>query len=80
MVEVKLSTNSTLVKGYTRQLEAYERGEKSAKGYYLVIDVGRMGNKQKRLIALKNHAAMEGSRVSPIIFVDGKKRKSASRL
>ena len=80
LVEVKLSRNRKLVEGYTRQLEAYKTGEETVKGYYLVIDVGQMGMKDQRLTTVKNQAAKAGKRVSPIIFVDGKRRPSASKL
>ena len=80
VVEIKLSTNGKLVKGYTRQLETYKTAEETRKGYYLVVDVGQMGEKAKNLIALKNEAAARGEVTSPIIFVDGSRRPSASKL
>ena len=80
LVEIKLSRNRKLVEGYTRQLEAHKAAEQTPKGYYLVIDVGEMGIKDQRLIAVKNLAAKNGELVSPIIFVDGSRRPSASKL
>ena len=80
LVEIKLSRNRKLVEGYTRQLEAYKTAEETLKGYYLVIDVGQMGMKDQRLTTVKNRAAKNGDRVSPIIFVDGTRRPSASKL
>jgi glutaredoxin len=50
------------------------------KGYYVVVDVGQMGNKAKSLIDTKNTAAARGQVTSPIIFVDGGRRVSASKL
>jgi len=80
LVEIKLSRNSKLVEGYTRQLEAYKTAEETVKGYYLVIDVGQMGQKDQKLTKVKNQASQNGSSVSPIVFVDGTKRPSASML
>ena len=80
LVEVKLSRNRKLLEGYTRQLKAYKTGEETVKGYYLVIDVGQMGMKDQRLTTVKNQAAKAGKRVSSIIFIDGKRRPSASKL
>jgi hypothetical protein len=80
LVEIKLSTNSKLVKGYTRQLETYKLAEETVKGYYVVVDVGQMGNKAKDLINTKNAAAARREVTSPIIFVDGSRRVSASKL
>ena len=80
LVEIKLSYNGKLVAGYTRQLEAYRTAEEALKAYYLVIDVGHMGHKYKRLLEVKHRAESEGQLVSPIILIDGSRRRSASKL
>jgi hypothetical protein len=80
LVEIKLSTNTKLVRGYTRQLETYKSAEETVKGYYVVVDVGQMGDKAKNLIDTKNAAAARAEITSPIIFVDGSRRVSASKL
>jgi len=80
LVEIKLSTNGKLVPGYTRQLATYKTAEETQRGYYVVVDVGKMGNKDKALLATKNGAASKGETTSPIIFVDGIRRPSASKL
>ena len=80
LVEIKLSRNSKLIAGYRRQLEAYKKAEETLNAYYLVIDVGQMGNKDQRLEAAKNRARKDGERVSPIIYVDGTRKPSASKL
>lgn len=80
LVEIKLSTNGKVVKGYTRQLETYKTAEETIKGYYVVIDVGQMGDKAKNLIALKNGAASRGELTSSITIIDGIRRASASKL
>ncbi len=80
LVEIKLSRNSKLVAGYTRQLETYKKAEETVKGYYLVIDVGLMGKKAQLLLQVKNQAALKGNPVSPIVFVNGLQKPSASKL
>jgi hypothetical protein len=80
LVEIKLSTNSKLLAGYSRQLETYKGAEETTEGFYVVIDVGHIGKKRRNLISLKNREAATGRKVSPIIFVDGIRRLSASRL
>jgi hypothetical protein len=80
LVEIKLSTNSKLVAGYTRQLETYKGAEETTKGFYVVLDVGGMGDKLKQLIAKKNEMAKAGRPVSPIVVIDGTRRPSASKL
>ena len=80
LVEIKLSTNGKAVHGYSRQLETYKTAEETLKGYYVLIDVGKMGDKAKTLLALKNAAAASGEPTSPIIFIDGIRKLSASKL
>lgn len=80
LVEIKLSTNGKVVNGYTRQLETYMTAEQTVRGYYVVLDVGQMGEKGKKLLALKNAATAHGAATSPIIFIDGLRRLSASKL
>lgn len=80
LVEIKLSKNGKLINGYTKQLEAYKTAEETLHGFYIVVDVGQMGEKDKRLLEIKNEAVAKGQQVSPIIFVDGSRRASASKL
>ncbi len=79
LVEVKLSTNNKLVSGYEAQLEAYKAAEETFRAIYLVIDVGKMGNKDEKLIDTKNSYVNLQFPVSDIIFVDGKQQVSASK-
>jgi hypothetical protein len=80
LVEIKLSTNPHILAGYTKQLETYKGAEETTRGYYVIIDVGQMGRKDTQLIALRNAELLKGNKTSPIIFIDGKRRLSASRL
>jgi len=80
LVEIKLSTNGKVVKGYNRQLETYKSAEETLKGYYVIVDVGQMGEKGKNVLALKNEAVAKGEVASPVIFIDGIRRQSASKL
>lgn len=80
LVEIKLSTNTKLVKGYTRQLETYKAAEEAQRGYYVVLDVGSMGKKDEELVRLKNDASADGKQVSEIVFIDGTRKPSASKL
>jgi hypothetical protein len=80
LVEIKLSTNSKVVAGYEKQLSTYKDAEETTRGFYVVLDVGKMGKKDERLIAVKNRETKAGKRTSEIIFVDGRRRPSASKL
>lgn len=79
LVEIKLSTNSAVVSGYAKQLEAYKKAESTTRAIYLVINVGSMGNKDKRILDLKNDAIKRGESASEVLFVDGTQQKSASK-
>lgn len=80
LVEIKLSSNPKVIDGYTKQLEAYKAAEEATRAVYLVIDVGGMGTKDDRLVALRNLAVKRGERPSELTFVDGNRRRSASKL
>jgi hypothetical protein len=80
LVEIKLSTNPKVVAGYGKQLETYKGAEETTRGFYVVIDVGHMGNKAKELLAAKNAQAKAGKPTSEIVFIDGIRRASASKL
>ena len=60
LVEVKLSSNGQLVSGYSTQLELYKKSEETMKAFYLVIDVGGMGNKDTRLFKIRNEVSAQG--------------------
>lgn len=79
LVEVKLSTNPKLVHGYETQLEAYKKAEQTMKAFYVVINVGKMGKKDKRLISVRNKASKCGDPLSGLVFIDGAMRPSASK-
>ncbi|MGH0032850.1 MAG: hypothetical protein ACQGVC_23910 [Myxococcota bacterium] len=79
LVEVKLSSNTKLVSGYEKQLGAYRAAQQTMRAIYLVVDVGRMGKKDEKLLQVKNDRAGRGEPVSEIVFVDGKVKPSASK-
>ena len=49
-------------------------------GLYVIVDVGHMGKKDQRLLAVKNAATARGEPTSPIHFIDGSRKASASKL
>lgn len=76
LVEVKLSTNAKLVAGYEKQLDAYGAAEKAVSATYLVLDVGRMGKKERQLIEARN---ARSGQTPEIVIVDAKPKPSASK-
>lgn len=79
LVEIKLSTNSSTVPGFNNQLEHYKKSQETESATYLVIDVGRMGKKDDRLIKERNEAIKRGEPVSELEFVDGTLKPSPSK-
>lgn len=80
VVEIKLSRNPKIIDGYTKQLEAYKTAEETMSGFYVIVDVGQIGKKDQRLLATKNAASGRGEATSPIYFIDGSRKVSASKL
>lgn len=80
LVEIKLSSSSKLIDGYTLQTETYKQAESAAKAFYLVIQVGEHDDKIKKLFDVKNELAKQGDTLPEIITVDALKKISASKL
>ena len=80
LVEIKLSTNSKVIEGYSKQLQQYKDSEDALNAIFVVIDVGKMGKKDTALLKVKNAAVGRGEPVSDIQFVDGRRKKSATKL
>ncbi len=79
VVEIKLSTNSSVVKGYEKQLKAYMAAEDTSRGHYVLIDVGKIGTAWKRLQQIANKD-MNFKKTRTLHLVDGTYKVSASKL
>lgn len=79
LLEVKLSTNKQLVHGYEKQLALYDKAEKPAESYFLIVDVGNMGKKLKRVEEIQKSYIKEKRRVPHLRVINGRERKSASK-
>lgn len=80
LVEIKLSDNPKVIGGYERQLETYKKAEHTMRATYVVIDVGKMGKKDKELLKLQGTRKKEGLPASEVVFIDGFVKASASKL
>jgi hypothetical protein len=78
-VEVKYSTNTSLVKGYVNQLPAYNRAEKATYSIYLVIKTKNSSASIRRLQAAATKQKLKKERVPEIIVIDGQWQQSASK-
>src|SRR5262249_30810866 len=79
VVEIKLSTNGKVVSGYEKQLKSYMSAERTQRGRYVLIDVGKMGNKWDRLQAIAKQNP-KFARERALHLIDGTLRESASKL
>lgn len=79
VVEIKLSTNSSVVKGYDKQLKAYMAAEDTSRGHYVLIDVGKIGNAWQRLQQISKKDT-DFQKARSLHLVDGTYRVSASKL
>ena len=80
VVEIKLSTNGKVVAGYEKQLATYMAAEETALGYYVILDVGRMGKKYETVLEHRNAAVAKGQAPPPVVLIDATRRPSASKL
>ena len=79
LVEIKLSTNPNVISGYEKQLMTYAIAERTTRASYIVIDVGKMGRKDEKLLKTMNDNKGKGKPTSEIIFIDGLLKLSASK-
>jgi hypothetical protein len=77
VVEVKLTSNNSLLHGLKEQLVTYAKAEKTNRGVYLVIDNG--GATEKRLKEFNEAVDASKAEGFEVIFVDGTPKKTASK-
>ena len=81
LIEVKKASSGSLIAGYTKQLPAYEKAERTTSGYYLVIkDKPNTDKSIERLQNTQLEMIHEGKHCAEIIVVDATEKKSASKL
>ncbi len=78
-VELKYSTNTSLLKGFQSQLPAYNKAEKTDTSIYLIIQTQRTHKNIDTLRKLADKSKQKGERVPEIIVIDGQKQQSASK-
>lgn len=78
VVEMKLS-KGTVESGYKTQLEIYKKAAATSAGIFVIMDIGGMGMKLKKIQRLRDAAIAAGERASEIIVIDAKRRASASK-
>ena len=79
VVELKLSTNTSLKHGYVKQLEEYKAGHETDAGFFVVLDVGGGNGQIKQVLRLESTARNNKEPHSQVVVVDGTKKRSASK-
>lgn len=79
LVELKMSDNPQLLHGYTVQLEAYKRGQRTSEAIYLIVDVGAGARQLEAVVTLATEAENNGEPHSTVAIADGTPKLSASR-
>jgi hypothetical protein len=71
VVEVKLTTNSSLRHGYEVQLAEYQKAERTASSVYIIVDVAGGSQKQANEVALFGESKrLVGEPAPNLILVD----------
>ncbi|HHT7467236.1 TPA: hypothetical protein ACT1U1_004449 [Raoultella ornithinolytica] len=78
LVEVKLSSNGKLLHGYEKQLEIYKNGDDTDRAFFVIVDIGHLGEKYQKVQQARVSAVNEGLRASKIIHIDAQQKDSAS--
>ncbi|MBQ4767557.1 hypothetical protein F9U42_10480 [Pectobacterium versatile] len=78
VVEIKLSTNHSLVHGYEKQLEIYKGADDTNLGIFIIMDIGKLGKKFEKTIQARNKFLEVNKIASEIIIIDGNPKDSAS--
>ncbi|EPC8952576.1 hypothetical protein [Cronobacter sakazakii] len=79
LVEVKLSSNGKLLHGYEKQLEIYKKGDDTERAFFVIVDIGYIGDKYQKVQQARIAAEKEGRKVSKIIHIDAQQKDSASK-
>lgn len=75
IVEIKHSYNPKIIDGFGVQLNLYKQAEETSFGFYIVIDVGRLGKKYEKLVRMYN----DSSKKADLYYINGKIKPSASK-
>lgn len=77
VVEMKLSKGK-VESGYKTQLEVYKKAAATKAGIFVVMDIGDMGLKLRKIQRMRDDAIAAGEIADDIIVIDAKRKASAS--
>lgn len=80
-VEIKYSSNTNLVKGYSKQLPMYNKAERASESIYLILQTTKSDSSIKQIQKLNKTAKEKGESNPVVIVIDAKPNKpSASKI
>lgn len=79
LVEIKLSSNSALIKGFEKQLPAYQESESSTRSFFVVLRVTKSESQIKHLLKIKDAALKAGQQIPEVVIIDADLKPSASK-
>jgi hypothetical protein len=79
LVEVKKSSNSSLLHGFETQLPAYARSEDTEDSLYLIMRVSGSEAAIRDVLELRDKQAAAGKKVPEIVVIDARTRPPASK-
>jgi hypothetical protein len=78
-VEIKYSSNTSLLKGFSTQLPTYNKAENADTSIYLVLRTTKTDNSIRQLSKICKATKDKGNRVPEIIIIDARPQRSASQ-
>jgi hypothetical protein len=79
LVEIKKSSNSSLLHGFETQLKAYQQSEGTDESIYLILKVSEAEYSINDVLAVRAKAVKEGKKVPEVYIIDATKKDSASK-
>lgn len=80
LVEMKTSSNGTIVHGYKEQLKGYLAAENATKGIYMIVEQDETHKKDiQKVIDMQKDNLSKGVYTPEVIIVNGREQCSASR-
>ncbi len=79
LVEIKLSSNSHLVKGFTDQLPAYEKSEATQESFLVVIRVTESTAAIREVLRIRDASLKEGQKIPTVVIIDARPTPSGSK-
>lgn len=79
LVEIKLSSNTHLVKGFTKQLPAYEKSEQTQESVLVILRVTGSDASINDVLRLHGEASRAGRKVPDVYIIDARPTPPASK-